>query len=143
MEQGRGVRFVNSNKEREYLARMVWLLMDAGTHALRTTFDSIHPPLSLRDHLGLPHIRTVLTRLQQQGLLNEKQWRLLYPTKKKHVLSQKYDSRTLVTLLQWVCHLCPPYPHGWGAQPLTSDNSISADIVRLQLLFQQIASLGK
>jgi len=75
-------------------------------------------------------------------VLTDRQWKLLYPIKKKHTTSQKYDSRTLVVLLETVCHLCPPYPHGWAREPLPQDGSLSADIVRLQLLFMDIAKLG-
>ena len=56
---------VNAN-ERQYLAKLCWLLHDAGTHALRATFDSFHPPLSLRHHLAQLHVRSVLQRLVDQ-----------------------------------------------------------------------------
>ncbi|XP_060072729.1 NLR family CARD domain-containing protein 4-like [Ylistrum balloti] len=134
-------KFNNASKEREYLARTAWMLLDAGTSALRTVFDSVHPPLNLRDHLAQAHVRAVLCRLhEEQNILTENQWKLLYPLKKKHVLSQKYDSHLLLTLLQSVCHLCPPYPNGWHAQPMPTDSSLAADIVRMQLLHQQVAS---
>ncbi|KAK3084052.1 hypothetical protein FSP39_007376 [Pinctada imbricata] len=140
MEQGWASKLINPNKEKEIFARICWLLSDTGTYALRSTFDSIHPPLNLKDHLAQPHIRAVLQRLQEQEILNDRQWKLLYPVKKKHVSSQQYDSRTLIILLQSICHLCPPYPNGWTSMPLSTDSSISADIVRLQLLYQQVAA---
>ncbi|KAK3596283.1 hypothetical protein CHS0354_024867 [Potamilus streckersoni] len=138
-QQGRPLRFISTNKEKEFLSRLAWLLVDAGTTSLKATFDSIHPALNLRDHLTQPHIKSVLMRLQQQGVLNETQWELLYPPKKKHTSSQKYDSKTLITLLETICHLCPPYPNGWMSAPLPTDSSLSADIVRLQLLHQEVA----
>ncbi|XP_053376058.1 uncharacterized protein LOC123534023 isoform X3 [Mercenaria mercenaria] len=138
-QQSGQVRIVGRDKEKEMLARLAWLLLDAGTSALRATFDSIHPPLNLREHLKQSHVKAVLQRLLQQTVLTEKQWQLLYPVKKKHQSSQKYDSRTLIILLETICHLCPPYPNGWGKEPLPKDGSLSADIVRLQLLFQDIA----
>lgn len=141
MDQGWAAKLLNPDKDRENLSRVCWMLHDVGTHSLRSVFDSIHPPLNLKDHLSQPHIRTVLQRLHEQGVLDEKQWKLLYPTKKKHTNSQQYDSRTLVTLLQTICHLCPPYPNGWSAAPLSADSSLSADIVRLQLLFQHVAEM--
>ena len=61
---------VNAN-ERQYLAKLCWLLHDAGTHALRTTFDSFHPPLSLRNHLAQYHVRSVLHRLWDQKVRGE------------------------------------------------------------------------
>lgn len=143
MDQGWAAKLLNPDKDRENLSRVCWMLHDVGTHSLRSVFDSIHPPLNLKDHLSQPHIRTVLQRLHEQGVLDEKQWKLLYPTKKKHTNSQQYDSRTLVTLLQTICHLCPPYPNGWSAAPLSADSSLSADIVRLQLLFQHVAEMSE
>jgi hypothetical protein len=67
---------------------------------------------------------------------------MLYPLNKKHTSSQQYDSRTLCILLQSICHLCPPYPNGWGVTPLSTDSSLSADIVRLQLLHERVARMG-
>ncbi|KAK7087286.1 uncharacterized protein [Littorina saxatilis] len=135
---------VNAN-ERQYLAKLCWLLHDAGTHTMRLTFDGFHPPLSLRQHLGQQHVRSVLHRLWDQKILTEKQWRTLYPTKRKEIAalsSQAFDARVLSVLLQFVCHLSPPYPHGWSALPLPQDVSLSADVVRLQMYFQQAGSLG-
>ena len=82
-----------------------------------------------------------LSRLQ--GIIDDKQWKLLYPLKKKVPTSQKFDSRILVTLLETICHLCPPYPNGWSREPFGNDNSLSADIVRLQLLFMELTRHGK
>ncbi|XP_012937299.1 uncharacterized protein LOC101849611 [Aplysia californica] len=136
-----------TSREREYLARVCWLLHDVGTLALRTTFDSIHPPLSLPDHLQHVHVKTMLQKLHQQNILTDKQWRQLYPPKKKKktrkvVCSRDFDTKVLVVLLQTVCHLTPPYPHGWHAEPLPADSSLSADVVRLQLKLQEIGALS-
>ncbi|KAH3883240.1 hypothetical protein DPMN_007194 [Dreissena polymorpha] len=140
MDQQSGhVRIVGLDKEKEMLARLAWLLLDAGTSALRATFDSIHPPLNLREHLKQAHVKAVLQKLLQQSVLTERQWKLLYPIKKKHSTSQAYDSRTLIILLETICHLCPPYPNGWAREPLPNDGSLSADIVRLQLLYLDMA----
>lgn len=56
---------VNAN-ERQYLAKICWLLHDGATHALRVTFDSVHPPLYLRQHLAQQQVRSVLRRLLEQ-----------------------------------------------------------------------------
>ncbi|XP_052800759.1 uncharacterized protein LOC128231702 isoform X1 [Mya arenaria] len=140
-QQSGQVRIVGHDKEKEMLARLSWLLLDAGTSALRNTFDSIHPPVSLREHLKQTHVKTVLQKLLEQAVFTDRQWKLLYPMKKKHTTSRMYDSRILVVLLETICHLCPPYPHGWARDPLPKDGSLSADIVRLQLLFMDIARL--
>jgi len=65
-QQSGQVRIVGHDKDKEMLARLAWLLLDAGTSALRATFDSIHPPVSLREHLRQAHVKTVLQKLLQQ-----------------------------------------------------------------------------
>ncbi|KAL5017433.1 hypothetical protein ScPMuIL_007022 [Solemya velum] len=139
-EQARQAALFSVNRDKEYLARVQWLLIDAGTSALKATFDSVHTPLNLRHELNQTHVKTLLNRLLRNSILDDNQFEMLYPPKKKASSSQKYDSRTLITLLQSICHLCPPYPNGWSALPLSTDSSLSADIVRIQLLYQQVAS---
>ena len=78
-----------------------------------------------------------------QEVLTQVEWKMLYPVKKKHVTSTQYNSHTFIILLETICHLSPPYPNGWAVQPLPTDRSLSADIVRLRLLFQEIAGLGR
>ena len=56
---------VNAN-ERQYLAKLCWLLYDAGTYVMRQTFDGFHPPIILRQHLGQHHVKSVLHRLWDQ-----------------------------------------------------------------------------
>ncbi|XP_050408561.2 uncharacterized protein LOC126823646 [Patella vulgata] len=141
MDQGSGVQNLVTDREKEYLAKLCWLLHDAGTYALRSTFNSIHPAISLKDHLAQVHIQSVLAKLYQQKAISEKQWKVLYPPGKGAVSSQYYDSRLLVILLQTICHLSPPYPNGWATVPLAMDTSLSADVVRLQIFLQQIGSL--
>lgn len=60
------VRIVAHYKEQEMQSRLAYLLLDAGTSALRVIFDSIHPAVSLRDHLKQAHVKSVLQRLLQQ-----------------------------------------------------------------------------
>jgi hypothetical protein len=78
-------------------------------------------------------------------VLTDRQWRQLYPTKRHEISmlsSNNFDARLLSVLLQFVCHLSPPYPHGWAALPLPHDSSLSADIVRLQMYLQQVNETG-
>ena len=65
-QQAGKVRIVGRDKEKEMLARLSWLLLDAGTSALRLTFDSIHPPAVLREHLTQTHVKAILDRLKTQ-----------------------------------------------------------------------------
>merc|ERR1719239_2058662 len=131
----------------ESLARVCLLLHDAGRLALRLTFDSIHPPLSLAQHLQHLHVKTVLQKLRQHKIFSDSQWDKLYPALKdkqrrpRCVTSRDFDTKVLVVLLQTVCNLTPPYPNGWQTQPLDTDHSLAADIVRLQLTFTQAGAV--
>ncbi|XP_041347900.1 uncharacterized protein LOC121367661 [Gigantopelta aegis] len=131
-----------SEKEREYLAKLCWLLQDAGTQALRTTFNSIHPPLSLNEHLSHYNIKAVLTKLMDARVIDQRHWNLMYPKKNRPTSSQLYDAKLTLILLETICHLSAPYPGGWQSNPLQTDTSMSADLVRLQKLLQQIGSLS-
>ena len=67
----------------------------------------------------------------------------MYPTKKQEMAALSsgcFEARLLAVLLQFTCHLSPPYPHGWSALPLPQDLSLSADVVRLQMYFQQVST---
>ena len=65
-QQAGKVRIVSRDKEKEMLARLSWLLLDAGTTALKHTFDSVHPPTVLNEHLAQSHVKAILQRLHTQ-----------------------------------------------------------------------------
>ena len=132
-----------TEKERDDLAKLCWLLHEAGTVALRVTFDSIHPPLCLKEHLARYTVKAILVKLMDARVLEQKHWSVLYPTKNKPVTSQNYDAKLMLILLETVCHLSAPYPGGWQTTPIQTDTSMSADLVRLQKILQQIASLSE
>lgn len=130
------------NKERANLAKLSYLLEKGGNLVLRSTFDSIYPPICLKERLAATHVHCRLMQLQEQGTVTEKQWFLLYPKSKKlTTVSERYDTKLLFTLLEFVCHLSPPYPQGWSAPPLFLDSSLSAEIVRLKLQFVSVANM--
>ena len=72
---------VASTTETTNYARLCRLLVDVGSHALRDTFDTIHPPAGLHSVLvpGTPAHGT-LQLLRKKRILNPTQWGKLYPT---------------------------------------------------------------
>ena len=122
---------VASTKETTNYVRLCRLLVDAGTQALRETFDRIHPPAGL--HLVLAHstTRTTLQSLRKKRILNPTQWGMLYPAIVSSVTSASFDITLLMVLLRYICDLTPPVS-GWDHFPSAADTSIEANIARVK-----------
>lgn len=121
----------SSTKETTNYARLCRLLIDVGTHALRDTFDRIHPPSHLHGILTseLPTLQSLRTR----KILNATQWGTLYPTISSSVLSASFDITLLMVLLRNICGLSAPTSTGsWDILPHASDSSIEANIARIK-----------
>lgn len=101
--------------------------------ALRRVFDSIHPPRVLANHLNENYV--ILESLLRQRVLNEHQWRLLFPPT-GNPSSSRFDITLLFCLLRSISGLSPPVT-GWREMPLTLDHSLEADIVRIKFFRNQ------
>jgi len=123
---------VTSTKETTNYARLCRLLVDVGSHALRDTFNNIHPPAGLHLVLkpGTPEHGT-LQGLQKRKILNPTQWGDLYPAIPSSVSSASFDITLLVVLLRSICKLTPPLT-GWDKLPSALDNSTEANIARVK-----------
>lgn len=76
------------------------------------------------------------------GVLDNEQWMMLYPAKKKNdAKCDTFDFGLLLLLLKSICHLSPPYPNGWSEMPLTTDKALSADLARLTSITSKIYNL--
>ncbi len=120
-------------------AHLCRLLVEGGTAALRALFNSAFPPNVLSERLAQPDTLKLLRRMRQQNALSAKQWETLYPSNKRGGTSRKYDIQLLMVLLQNVCHMSAPYPHGWEERPLEDDTSISAEIARVTQYRKQLS----
>lgn len=118
------------------------LLYEGSGTAMREVFNTIHPPITLESRLSKVQILKSLRRLQQQGTLTPDQWRVLYPKNKISPGSTNFDPKLLRVLLQHVCHLSPPYPNGWEGIPLSTDTSLSADLVRLDYIRRSVIHMN-
>ncbi|XP_068687262.1 NLR family CARD domain-containing protein 3-like isoform X2 [Montipora foliosa] len=126
-----------SSKETTNYARLCRLLVDVGTQVLRDTFDTIHPPATLHKSLSTAH--PTLQSLKNKRILNDTQWKNLYPTSPSSVSSASFDITLLMVLLRNVCSLTPPASTGsWDKPPNTGDNSPEANIVRIKYYRNEI-----
>ena len=119
----------SSTKETTNYARLCRLLVDIGTQALRDTFDAIHAPGNL--HSVLAAEKPTLQYLRKKKIINQIQWRKLFPAIPNLVSSRDFDTTLLMVLLRNLCGLTAPLT-GWDALPAVTDLSREADIARVK-----------
>lgn len=118
----------------ENFYRLSRLLVAGGTTVLRDVFDFIHPPDQLATILKDPANKKLIeakrpTKLQRQ-LLG-------YSTPGASVSSASFDISLLSLLLQNICGFSPPGT-GWSSMPPESNTLLSADIIRIRMLRNEI-----
>ena len=113
-------------QEKANFTRLSRLLVDKGTEALRTTFDTIRSPASLPAVLAAN--RTSLLKLKPR-VINDSQWDLLYPPSGNPAVSKTFDVTLLTVLFRNICGLPKT---GWDAIPVETDRSMQANIVRIK-----------
>ena len=120
-----------STKETSNYARLCRLLVDVGSQVLRSTFDQIHPPVTLHKVLGSTSVHyATLKSLRKKKVLSPKQWWKLYPSRST-VSSATFDITLLMVLLRNICGLSPPVT-GWDCLPPATNISIADDIARVK-----------
>ncbi len=116
------------------------MLVELSPVAMRNIFNGIHTSMNLGATLSQPLILASLRRLKGKGILDQRQWDVLYPERKGKTTSEDYDVVLLLILLKNICHLSPPYPNGWSEAPVSGDKSIPADLARIQWLRTSLAT---
>ena len=120
-----------STKETSNYARLCRLLVDVGSQVLRSTFDQIHPPVTLHKVLGSTSVHyATLKSLRKKKVLSPKQWWKLYPSRST-VSSATFDITLLMVLLRNICGMSPPVT-GWDCLPPATNISIADDIARVK-----------
>ena len=120
-----------STKETSNYARLCRLLVDVGSQVLRSTFDQIHPPVTLHKVLGSTSVHyATLKSLRKKKVLSPKQWGKSYPSRST-VSSATFDITLLMVLLRNICGLSPPVT-GWDCLPPATNISIADDIARVK-----------
>ena len=121
--------------------KLMKLVLDGGTEALRKVFKRIHPgnlqvvlccksspstcTLSACNHY-------ILSILKRRNIIKQNQWDKLYPTHPNKPNIHDFDITLLSVLLRNICGLSSPST-GWDKLPRLSDHSVEADIVRIKL----------
>ncbi|XP_062582489.1 E3 ubiquitin-protein ligase DZIP3-like [Saccostrea cucullata] len=96
--------------------------------AVRTFFDSKHPPLDLISDLALN--KPKLLAIKKERVISTQQWNILYPSS-GYVTSRQFDVTTLILLLRYMTSVPAPVT-GFDKLPSQSDNSVGADLARMK-----------
>ena len=108
--------------------KLMRLILDGGTEALRKVFRGIHPG-NLQVVLSVN--KGILSKIKGR-IINQKQWDKLYPFPPKQPGINEFDITLLCVLLRNICGLSPP-GSGWNNIPNVSDHTREADIIRIKL----------
>ncbi|XP_028412198.1 uncharacterized protein LOC114535021 [Dendronephthya gigantea] len=124
-------------QEKANFARLSRLLVDKGTEALRNTFDTIHPPVSLPGVLATN--KTSLQKLKPR-VINNSQWDLLFPPSGNPPDSKTFDVTLLTVLFRNICG----FPStGWSVMPPDTDRSTQANITRIKCYRNEVIAQVK
>lgn len=118
---------LRSTEGKDNFQRLTRLLMGGGASLFREIFDVYCPPSQLPSILKMP---TTWTKLLKAKLIKP-QWDCLHPSSGVYGKSTDFDVTLLFRLLRSICGLTPP-AMGWDALPVSTDHSLTADLVRIK-----------
>lgn len=116
--------------EKSNWCKLVRLLIDGGTEAMRIVFQQCHTGRTIQTVLAAN--KSTLVHLKGKKIINQTQWDKLYPTPPNIPDINNFDITLLSVLLRNICGLTAPST-GWDKEPNASDNSPEANIVRIRL----------
>ena len=141
MASGSTSSLLSSSDETFNGMKLMRLILDGGTEALRKVFQRIHPGnlqvvLSCKSSSGTCTSSTCnycrLIALKKRKIINQNQWDKLFPARPNKPNINDFDITLLSVLLRNICSLSPPSTTGWDNVPTPSDLSEEADIVRIK-----------
>ena len=121
---------LESSEEKIYGFKLMRLIVDGGTEALRKVFLSIHT--GKLHHVLAAHYSTLFPLYNPKKIITQPQWDKLHPHPPKMPNIQEFDITILTVLLRNICGLSAPST-GWNAMPSSTDKSREANIVRIKL----------
>ena len=138
MASGSTSSLLSSSDETFNGMKLMRLVLDAGTEALRKVFQRIHPGnlqvvLSCTCSFSSTCIYHCLSELKKRKIIKQNQWDILYPPHPNNPNINDFDITLLSVLLRNICGLSPPSISGWDKWPTLSNLSVEADIVRIKL----------
>ena len=122
---------LESSEEKTNGWKLMRLIVDGGTEALRNIFLNIHP--GNLQHVLATHHSTLFPLYNRKKIITQPQWDKLYPHPPKIPNIQEFDITLLVILLRNICGLSAPKGTGWNGKPGLADKSPEANIVRIRL----------
>ena len=136
MASGSTSSVLSSSDETLYGMKLMRLILDGGTEALRKVFQRIHPGnlqvvLSCTCSSSSACNYHCLSELKKRKIINQNQWDKLYPAHPNKPNIYDLDITSIFLLLRYTCGLSPPST-GWNNLATTSDLSEVADIVRIK-----------
>ena len=137
MAIGQIARRMDPSQAKANYFRICQLLIDKGGDALRRVLQtkiSISPPPSTLGSLLNAHKKS-LQKLRY-SVINAAQWKLLFPPSGSSD-SNNFDITLLTILLRNICGLPSPTA-GWNAMPPASDTSVSAEILRIKMIRNEV-----
>ena len=121
---------LESSEETIYGLKLMRLIVDGGTQALRNIFLNIHT--GELHHVLATHHSTLFPLHNRKKIITQPQWDKLYPHPPRIPNIQEFDITILTVLLTNICGLSGP-SSGWNALPSSTDKSCEANIVRIKL----------
>ena len=140
MASGSTSSLLGSSDETRFGMKLMRLILDGGTEALRKVFQRIHTGnlqvvLSCKSSLSTCTSSTCnyccLIAPKKRKIINQNQWDKLFPAPPNKPNINDFDITLLSVLLRNICGLSPPST-GWDNLPTASDLSEEADIVRIK-----------
>ncbi|XP_060600621.1 uncharacterized protein LOC132754051, partial [Ruditapes philippinarum] len=119
--------------------RLLSLVVDGGTLALRHRFDQLITPNDLQNTLNDTNTRGKLNALRMKRVLTNAQWNLLYPQTGRPC-SGRFDVSLLYCLLKYICGL-NEQSTSWNGVPPSFDTTVEADVNRLKQYRNDVAHL--
>ena len=126
------------SEEKTNGSKLIRLLIDGGTVALRKTFDRFHPPHRLVQDLNTNY--SILENLLKEQVLNGHQWDKLFPPGGVAPDSNTFDITLLFLLLTTICGLRAPRS-GWHNKPNPGNKSLEANIARIKFYRNKLSHI--
>ena len=148
MASGSTSSLLGSSDETVYGMKLMRLILDGGTEALRKVLQGIHPgnlqvvlTCTCSSSTCTSSLRCTSSKcnfcclfaLKKRKIINQNQWDKLIPAPPNNPNINDFDITSLCLLLRNICGLSPPSTTGWDKFPTPLDHSVEADIVRIKL----------
>ena len=124
-----------ASEEKTNGTKLARLVIDGGTHVLRSFLHTIYPPGVLQAALASNY--ETLQLLKSRRAIFDNQWESLFPSSGDPPDSETFDITLLHLLLREICYLTQPLT-GWNNLPADTDFSYEANIVRIKFFRNEL-----